>query len=46
MTARRPLGWLLIAFLALSVAAMHTGITGSCTDHPTSGVPWRRPPRP
>jgi hypothetical protein len=38
MTARRPLGWLLFTFLALSVAAMHAGILGGCTGQATSSA--------
>jgi hypothetical protein len=41
MTARRPLGLLLrafLAFLALSVAAMHSGVLGGCADPAASST--------
>lgn len=38
MTARRPLRWLLFAFLALSVAAMHTGVVARCADQAPSST--------
>jgi hypothetical protein len=38
MTARRPLGWLLFAFLALAVAVMHTGVLGGCANQNASSA--------